>query len=64
MPDAVIQKIGRDVREVFNSPEVVQKLVEQGIDPRPTSSAEMAKLVEVDRAKWGRIITEAGIKAE
>lgn len=64
VPDAVIQKIGRDVREVFNSPEVVQKLVEQGIDPRPTSSAEMAKLVEVDRAKWGRIITEAGIKAE
>lgn len=64
VPDAIVQKIGRDVREVLSSPDVVQKLVEQGIDPRPTSAAEMAKLVETDRAKWSRIIVEAGIKAE
>jgi len=64
VPNAVIQKIGRDVREVLGQSDVVQKLVEQGIEPRPSSAAEMEKLVKAEREKWGRIIAEAGIKAE
>lgn len=64
MRPEVLQKINRDVRTVLSMPDVKEKLAEQGIDAAPTSSAEMAKLVTADAARWAGLVREAGIKAD
>ncbi len=64
VPREVVDKIARDVREVVNSPEVRQTLLDQGAIPVGGSPAEFAALVDADRKRYGQIIRERNINAE
>jgi tripartite-type tricarboxylate transporter receptor subunit TctC len=64
IPADVRDKINRDVKAVLAMPDVKEKLLEQGIEPAPSSPAEMTKLVTSDLARWTQVVRDAGIKPE
>jgi tripartite-type tricarboxylate transporter receptor subunit TctC len=61
-PPAVIAQLSNAMREVIAIPEVNQRLLSLGVEPRACTPAEMAALFEHDRAKWARVIQQANIK--
>ena len=64
MPQDVVTKIHGEVVKILNSPELKARLGPQGIELVTNSPAEFARFIREDNAKWGRIIKEAGIKAD
>lgn len=64
MPDAVVARLHADVAAVLDSPELRASLEPLGALPAPTTPAGLAELIVRDTARWGRIVREAGIRAE
>jgi len=63
-PQDVLAKIYGEVVKILSSPDLKSKLGPQGIELVTNSPAEFARFIREDNAKWGRIIKEAGIKAD
>jgi tripartite-type tricarboxylate transporter receptor subunit TctC len=63
-PPDIVEKVNREVARVLGSPEVKSRLEPQGIELVTNSSAEFAKLIRADYAKWGKVIKEADIRGE
>ena len=63
-PEPIIRKLNSDVREVVADAEVRDKLIGQGAVPQSTTPAELQKLIDADRERYGKIIREKNLKAE
>jgi tripartite-type tricarboxylate transporter receptor subunit TctC len=63
-PQDVVMKIHGEVVKILNSPDLKAKLGPQGIELVTNSPADFARFVREDNVKWGKIIKEAGIKAD
>jgi tripartite-type tricarboxylate transporter receptor subunit TctC len=63
-PPEVIAKVNAEVSRILSLPEVRARLVPQGIDLSTGSPEDLAKLVREDYARWGKVIRDAGVKAE
>jgi tripartite-type tricarboxylate transporter receptor subunit TctC len=61
-PVAVLEAIGKALREVIASPDMRKRLLGLGVEPRTSSSAEMADVFERDRRKWAQVIQLAKLK--
>ena len=55
--------MGADIREVVALAEVRDKLIAQGAVPQASTPAELQKLIDADRSRYGRIIRDKGLKA-
>ncbi len=63
-PPAIVDKISKAVAEALQSPEIVARFNELGIIPMGKNPAETAKFLNDEVAKWGKVITQANVKAE
>jgi len=63
-PTPILSKVATDMREAVAGPEVREKLIAQGAVPKASTPAELQALIDADRARYGRVIREKGIKAE
>ena len=63
-PQPIITKVNRDVVAILQSPDAKDALLAQGAETAPTTPAQFGAFVKAEIAKWGRVIKEAGIKAE
>ena len=63
-PGALINKIAADIKETVESPDVRDKLISQGAVPEASTPAQLQALIDKDRARYGKIIREKGLKAE
>ncbi len=63
-PPAIVDKVSKAVAEALRSPEIVARFNELGIIPMGKSPAETAKFLNDEVAKWGKVITQANVKAE
>ena len=63
-PKPIIDKVAADVKEAVESPDVREKLIAQGAVPQASTPAELQKLIDADRARYGKIIRDKGLKAE
>jgi tripartite-type tricarboxylate transporter receptor subunit TctC len=63
-PQDIVMKIHGEVVKILSSPELKAKLGPQGIELVTRSPADFARFVREDNARWGKLIKEAGIKAD
>lgn len=63
-PPEIIQRIHAEATRIVNAPDLKSKLAAQGIMIETNSPAEFARAIREDHARWGKVIREAGIKAE
>src|SRR6185503_14664373 len=63
-PQSIIEKLNSDVKAVVADPEVREKLIGQGAVPQSTTPAELQKLIDADRERYGKIIRDKNLKAE
>ena len=63
-PPAIVNRLSAEVAKIVKSPEVAARFEQLGIVGAGTSPAEAAKFLDDEIAKWKKVITTAGVKAE
>jgi tripartite-type tricarboxylate transporter receptor subunit TctC len=61
-PTPVQAQVLAEIHRVLEDPAVRRKLQDAGMEPAPSSPAELDARVKADRAKWARVIRSAGIE--
>jgi tripartite-type tricarboxylate transporter receptor subunit TctC len=64
LPTALADKINRDVAEILQKPEIVEKIQSLRLEPMGGTTADMAKFVADETRLWAKVITEAHIKLD
>jgi tripartite-type tricarboxylate transporter receptor subunit TctC len=63
-PPAVVQILHREIVRAYNAPEVKEQVLNTGSSVAADTPEEFAAFVRSENAKWGKVIRDAGIKAE
>jgi len=63
-PAPIIEKLHQEISAALDSPEVQKQFSSEGAEIVRMSSAEFGDFMVNELAKWGRVIKEAGIKAQ
>lgn len=63
-PDAIVQKLNAELGRAVRDPGVVAKMSELGIQPRSSSPAEFAALIQNDIGRLGKLVKELGAKGD
>src|SRR6266498_352088 len=56
LPDAIVERVNREVRRVLALPDIGRRFTEWGGTPSPSSPDEMRRRVEGEIAKWKRLV--------
>lgn len=63
-PVTIMDKLNREINAALVDPQIVARITALGAVPYVASPAELDDLFVKEAAKWGKVIREAGIKAE
>jgi tripartite-type tricarboxylate transporter receptor subunit TctC len=63
-PAAIVTRLNQAVQKVSAQADVKGSLQSSGVEPDPTTSAQLDQRVRSELAKWNKIIRDAGIKAQ
>ena len=63
-PAAVIERLNREVNAVVEDPALQQHMLEQGIELKGSTPAQLQGFVEQEVAKWADVIHAAHIEPE
>jgi tripartite-type tricarboxylate transporter receptor subunit TctC len=63
-PEAVVQRLHAELVRAIRSPEVRSRLTGQGAEVVTMTPAEQDRFFEQERARWAKVVAEAGIKAD
>jgi tripartite-type tricarboxylate transporter receptor subunit TctC len=63
-PQPIIQRLSTEVAKAVHSPDLRAKLEPLGIEAVGSTPVEAGKFLEDEVAKWAKVITTAGVKAE
>jgi len=64
VPAAIRAKIERDTLTAIRDPEVVRRATEAGFEVLGLDSERSARFIAEETDRWGRLVAEAGIRAE
>jgi len=63
-PPAIVAKLNAVLREALDAAEVKSRVEAEGAETTPGSPDEYAADIAAEAAKWGKVITQLGLKAE
>jgi tripartite-type tricarboxylate transporter receptor subunit TctC len=63
-PQAIVDKVAADVRELMQIPELRQQFVEQGAVPAGGTPAQFQSLIDTDRRRYAKIIQDKNIAVD
>ena len=61
---AVLQRLQKEIGDAVNSADYREKLAAVDMQPRASTSQELAGYLKSDLAKWAKVVKDAGIKPE
>jgi len=63
-PKPVVAKLSADIQKIVGSPDIRDKMLQLGAEPRYLSPEQVAAFVAVESPKWGQLIRESGASAD
>ncbi|MFN7275964.1 MAG: Bug family tripartite tricarboxylate transporter substrate binding protein, partial [bacterium] len=63
-PAAIVERLNAEAVKAINAPETRERLAGIGGEPMTTSPAQSATFIRDEMARWGKVIRDAGVKAE
>jgi len=63
-PDPIIRVLHGAISSYIKRPEVVEKLLQQGVDAIGSTPEELTERMKADMVTWGKVLKDAGITAE
>ncbi len=63
-PQAIIDRIAADVRDIVSEPETREKFISQGALPRSLSNAQFIALIAAEKKRYAKLIADKNIRTE
>ena len=63
-PQAIVEKLGKNISDVLKKLDVREKLRQQAVDPQPDSPAQFSTFLKEEIVLYSRLIKELGIKLD
>ena len=63
-PRPIVERLNAELGKVLRTPAAVSLLEKQGVDPEPTSPEALAAYMQREYETWGKVVKQAGIKAQ
>jgi tripartite-type tricarboxylate transporter receptor subunit TctC len=64
MPKDIVDRLNREIVRALANPDSVSAMQKTGVEPQSSSPAEFARYIEREYHVWGKVVKEAGIKAQ
>ncbi len=64
VPQAIVEKLNEAVHQMKQTPEVKARLAQLGADPIDYKPAEFGAVIKRKLEKWGKVVKQAGIRAD
>jgi tripartite-type tricarboxylate transporter receptor subunit TctC len=64
MPKDIVERLNRELTKALADKETVALLHKQGVEPQAGSPEDLARYTQAEHKTWGRVVKEAGIKAQ
>ena len=64
VPKRILARLNADLIKVLNSPELQQRMEDQGIDVTPSTPEQFIAHVKSETLKWAKVVKDAGLGAE
>jgi tripartite-type tricarboxylate transporter receptor subunit TctC len=61
-PQAIIDRLNREVAIAISSPDVNAKLIAGGVDPEALTPEQLGAKIRTETARWAKVVNAAGIK--
>ena len=63
-PRPIVDLLNRELGKVLRTPAAVALLEKQGVDPEPGTPEELGAYMKREYETWGKVVKQAGVKAE
>ena len=63
-PEAIITRLNQEILRFLNAPETKERLINASVEAIGSTPEQLAATVKFEMAKWGKVIKDAGIRAE
>jgi len=63
-PAPILTRLSQEISKVLRQPEVREKFLNTGVEPAGTTPEELAALIKAEMVRMGKVIREAGIRAD
>ena len=63
-PPAIIQRLNEELARALHAESVKARLFSAGVEAVGTTPQEFARMLQLDMAKWGKVIRDAGIRED
>ena len=63
-PEPIVRKMNAELGTALKTPDVVEKLSTQGVEPHHTSPEQFGALIRNEMRKWTKVIQASGVKAD
>jgi tripartite-type tricarboxylate transporter receptor subunit TctC len=63
-PRAIVDRLNREINKALQDPEVARRIAAEGSEAVGSTPQQLAAHIQTERAKWARVIKQAGIKGE
>jgi tripartite-type tricarboxylate transporter receptor subunit TctC len=64
MPKDIVDRLHREIVRALSNPDAVSAMHKTGVEPQSSTPAEFARYIEREYHVWGKVVKEAGIKAQ
>jgi tripartite-type tricarboxylate transporter receptor subunit TctC len=64
MPNDVVERLNREIVRALANPDAVAALHKTGVEPSSSTPADFGRYIEREYRTWGKVVKEAGIKAQ
>ncbi len=63
-PDNIVAKLNQELVKILRSADVAKQLAAQGVEAAHSTPEQFLAVIKADLQKWGKVISEEGIKGE
>lgn len=63
-PRAVVDRLNAEIVRILKSPNVLERLAQDGALPAPTTPEEFAAFIKAEIVKWGKVVQAANIRID
>ena len=63
-PKAIIDRLNMEIVKALNTPEMRQRLADEGAEVEPSTPAELARFVHAEIAKWAKAVNDSGARID
>jgi len=63
-PKLIIDRLNAEIVKALNTPEMRQRLADEGAEVEPSTPAELARFVHAEIPKWARAVKESGARID